>query len=803
MKPILPLTLVVVLTLLSLSAAHAEWQLDGNLVSIGDGPYLTSMISDGAGGAIFAWADFRNGLDYDIYVQRIDPNGLTLWTPGGVLLCAAIGEQAAPVLVSDGAGGAIATWEDIRSGARDIYARRVTSAGVPQWTADGVALCTATNHQFLPLIASDGAGGAIVTWRDLRSGTSYDIYARRVTSAGAAQWTANGAPVCVAALHQVSPVPVADGSGGAIIAWVDSRSGNSDIYVQRLNSAGAAQWTLDGVALCAAVNSQLGAAPVSDGAGGAIVAWWDLRNGANYDIYARRVNSAGAPQWQVDGTAVSVAAGSQENPSIISDGVGGAIITWHDHRGTDFDIYAQRMTGAGVPLWATDGIAVCAAFDDQGTASIASDGASGAIIAWSDARFGNDDIYARRILASGQRIWTVDGSALCNAALDQSTPIVVSDGAGGALVGWNDSRSYSQIYMQRAEPRYGTWGRPEPTIVSATDNPNDEGGAVILRWIASEHDRFYYPGISHYSVWRTTDAIAMMASAPNVTVVTNPAEIGEDFAGSAIYEESTPAGPLYWEWVANQSAFYSQSYSYLTPTRADSTVGVPATHHFKVIAHEADFPQTRAWESGTVSGNSYDNLAPPPPIALGGTPSPWDITLNWTSGGIVEDFDHYQIYRRSNPSVLPVPLYLIGTSDEIVFVDDSVPGGPLYYIVTAVDIHGNQSAPSNVWSPPGTTPVGDTPSISKLTVLDNIPNPFSASTRIRVGLPKASDMEIEVFDVAGRRVRSERMATVAAGWRDVSFDARDTSGRALPSGVYFYRVKAAGETITRKIVIAR
>jgi hypothetical protein len=84
-----------------------------------------------------------------------------------------------------------------------------------------------------------------------------------------------------------------------------------------------------------------------------------------------------------------------------------------------------------------------------------------------------------------------------------------------------------------------------------------------------------------------------------------------------------------------------------------------------------------------------------------------------------------------------------------------------------------------------------------------MPNPFTSTTTLRVGLPRASDVEIEVFDVAGRSVRNDRITTLAAGWREVSFDARDAAGTTLPSGVYFYRVKAAGQTVTRKMVIAR
>ena len=121
-----------------------------------------------------------------------DPNN------GNVGLCTSAGDQAYPTIVSDGAGGAIVTWQDFRGGNSDIYVQRVNVAGTPQWTVNGVALCTATGNQFGPAIASDGAGGAIVTWQDFRGG-NYDICAQRVTAAGAPQWTANGVALCTAA----------------------------------------------------------------------------------------------------------------------------------------------------------------------------------------------------------------------------------------------------------------------------------------------------------------------------------------------------------------------------------------------------------------------------------------------------------------------------------------------------------------------------------------------------------------------------------------------------------------------------
>ena len=68
--------------------------------------------------------------------------------------------------------------------------------------------------------------------------------------------------------------------------------------------------------------------------------------------------------------------------------------------------------------------------------------------------------------------------------------------------------------------------------------------------------------------------------------------------------------------------------------------------------------------------------------------------------------------------------------------------------------------------------------------------------------PRDVRAEIDVFDVRGRRVHRE-VATLAAGWQDVVFAAVDGRGRALVSGVYFYRVRAEGVTRTHKIVVAR
>src|SRR5438093_1552083 len=93
---------------------------------------------------------------------------------------------------------------------------RETEAAWPHSPGVNVPLCTAASHQLNPTIVSDGAGGAVVTWWDARTG-NFDIYAQHVLASGAVDgaWPANGRALCTAASFQQYPTIVTDGAGGA------------------------------------------------------------------------------------------------------------------------------------------------------------------------------------------------------------------------------------------------------------------------------------------------------------------------------------------------------------------------------------------------------------------------------------------------------------------------------------------------------------------------------------------------------------------------------------------------------------
>lgn len=385
-----------------------EWAANGIAICTAAG-YQSEpkIISDGAGGAIIVWEDVRNGFpNNDIYAQRIGPNGNILWALNGVVVCDASGVQGVTGIISDGAGGAIIVWDDNRSGVlKDVYAQRIDSNGNRLWTSTGVPISTYAEDQGLARIVTDGNGGAIIAWNDTRFTTS-SIFAQKIDAGGNIQWTVDGAEVCSPGLNQfnfITPKLCSDGNGGAIIAWDDSRFENQfDVFVQRINTDGIVQWAEDGIPVADSLNVEEGTAVISsDNSGGAIISWIDIRNGTDFNIYAQRVDAYGVFQWNSAGILVCGASNNQTRPEIISDNINGAIIIWSDERNNNYDLFAQKINSTGLVQWVTDGIAVATASNFQVEQKLTLNGNNGAIVVWTDWRTGGLDIYSQDVSQDG------------------------------------------------------------------------------------------------------------------------------------------------------------------------------------------------------------------------------------------------------------------------------------------------------------------------------------------------------------------------------------------------------------------
>ncbi|MFX1457616.1 MAG: hypothetical protein ACFFDB_19800 [Promethearchaeota archaeon] len=434
------------------SSWYLKWIDSGLPIWTGGGEYPGVLCYENQD-KFFIWSDG------DIYIKRMD--GMTEHVKT-IFLSDESGTQRRPKQCSDDNLGSIICWEDERTPANsfDIYMQKVNSSGDSVWLEDGIVICSDSAFQRDAEICKDGFGGAIIAWLDDRpGGMNTHIYAQRVNSTGHIQWDLNGKAICTAVGDKAHIQLLSDGNGGAFIVWADRRNSNLDIFAQHINSEGIGQWTNNGVLISGTTEMEQTPQLCSDLNGGLFITWDSTSN----EVYAQRLNQTGDPQWTTDGVKVCISSGDKSSPKIISDDQGGAIITWREIRDPlyDEDIYAQRIDSNGMKQWTDNGTAICIATGTQFSPVICSDGGGGAIITWSDLE--SEDIYGQRVNSEGITKWTeygFYGYPICIYGSDQYSPQICSDNEGGAVIVWYDSRSGGGLYAQKIKNSIPTSNHP-------------------------------------------------------------------------------------------------------------------------------------------------------------------------------------------------------------------------------------------------------------------------------------------------------------------------------------------------------
>jgi hypothetical protein len=414
---------------------------------------------DSSGNAFIVWKDFRNSTE-DIYAQKLGASGNKLWT-ADVHVNSETGrggeQWGFPAVASEGGGNAIIVW---LGDSNDVYAQKLDASGNRLWTTDArVNALEGTAGQAFPSVATDTSGNAIVVWDDKRYST-WNIYAQKLATDGNRLWAEDVRVSTDGEIAlQVCPAVVVDESGNAVIAWKDRRDGTIDIYTQKLDASGNQAWAVD-------VRANTGGGTVVqaypdmavDGSGHSIIVWEDYRNG-NADIYAQKLDASGNRLWAEDVRVNSDdGATDQKYPAAVMSSSGNAVVVWYDELDYYRNIRAQKLDPDGNRLWTTD-VYVNASPGNAWFPTVAIDSGNNAIVVWEDYRNSHRDIYAQRMDASGNRLWSADVRVNSDSGTtDQMYAAVAVDGSGNAFIVWQDDRNGlddTDIYAQKLDTSGG------------------------------------------------------------------------------------------------------------------------------------------------------------------------------------------------------------------------------------------------------------------------------------------------------------------------------------------------------------
>lgn len=140
---------------------------------------------------------------------------------------------------------------------------------------------------------------------------------------------------------------------------------------------------------------------------------------------------------------------------------------------------------------------------------------------------------------------------------------------------------------------------------------------------------------------------------------------------------------------------------------------------------------------------------------------------------------------------LVIDASLVGQIFQIGFVNTATFYEPSAIFYDNVDLHELDLSGVPVAAMPGAE------------LRQNFPNPFNPSTRIEFALERAGNVDLSVFDLAGRRVATLQQGALAAGDHHVVWDGRSDDGASLPAGQYRYVLATADGRVSRSMVLVK
>ena len=529
---------------------------------------------------------------------------------------------------------------------------------------------------------------------------------------------------------------------------------------------------------------------VADGSGRAIVGWDQDKAATGFDVAAQMMLSNANIAWGDVGSNVSNATGNQQVPVALSLGAGGTIVAFADNRSGGWQVYAMRMNQAGSQVWGSNGVLVATSglTGPDVKIDIASDGAGGAIIVWELEFSATDhDIYAQRLDASGNQLWTTAGAAVTTASADERFPQVISDGAGGAVVCWEDSRNAStQIYANRLDQNGSLmWPSEDVAVSRITDavphrRPSmalEANGTIFFAWTKEISTTDWNVEYSGHSL----DG-ALQFGIFNMHTITDGLEDHAVVVPSAdgtivVWEATLPGGTK--NIYANKRAL---------------TGGLMwAPGNTPVVASDVGLnkPNTKPRAFGDGSGgvlisweyefSSTDHDVWAQHIASDGVPK-------WMSGGFVGQVISEGTHVERNP----------------VMASDGSGGA---YIVWEDNRSGNWDIYGDRIDATGTLVGIEDDVLSALPtnyeLEQNYPNPFNPTTEIRFATPRSGEVTLTVHNMLGQTVRTLVSGTVEAGNHTVTWNGKNDRGEGVSSGIYLYRMTAGNEVSSKKMMLIR
>ena len=481
---------IIICLFFIISVTSAQWSTDPAAPqSLGSGVYA-QVAATSDGGVYVAWLSDGN---YHVYLQRMNALGEPQLGDNGMVVSDNANASWIAVyhlnLAVDSEDNAIITTVDQRTGVWEVYAWKIAPDGSMLWGDDGVALTTASTSNMSPRLTVLPDNSVVVTCTH----NDNTVFFQRISATGALLW-GTGILIADNNANLLSPQPIVSGNGDVLIQWVRQTgpvwAADSELYLQKYDYDGNPQWSNPIVAAGPVVfpMGNWSQQSVADADSGSFSAWTEMSGNAQSAV-VQHISGDGALSWTGSVDLSANSSNFRMSPQLtVADDTQELMAVWREANGSQSQrgVYAQRLDSSGNRLWGANGTAVVGLNSNYDYLDLSVAGFGDDLIAAyiEQSVNMNGDIYAARLDADGNYVWTGGAATVTNSGSPKSD-MMTGKGLGCLFIAWTENGSvYTHCLLED-----GTLGAPDaggvllvpseyPTIQAAIDSASD--GDMVL-----------------------------------------------------------------------------------------------------------------------------------------------------------------------------------------------------------------------------------------------------------------------------------------------------------------------------------
>ena len=773
----------------------AQWSSDPSLPQLMGTGVQSQVAPTSDGGVYIAWVTDGN---YHVYIQRLDAAGEIQLDESGLLVSDNNNSSWIAVyhlnLVVDGNDNAIITTVDQRTGTWEVYAWKIAPDGSMPWGQDGVTLTNSGLGNMSPRVAILPDNSVVVTWTH----NDNSVLFQRISSDGTLLW-GDGILMEDDDADLMSPQPIITVEGDVLIQWIRQSGAfpwamDSELYLQKYDYDGNPQWS-DSILAAGPVVFPMGnwsQQLVAEASGGSFLAWTQM-SGNVQNAVAQLISVAGVPVWTGGVDLSTNSSNFRMSPMLsVAEETQELMAVWREANGSQSQrgIFAQRLDSSGNQLWGSTGTTVVALNSSYDYLDLSVAGFGEEIISAYIQQSANmsGDIYANRLDAEGNLVWTDETVTVTNSGTPKSD-MMTSKGPNCLFIAWSENGSVYAHCLRED----GTLGAPD---VGSSDCTADDGTDGVELWGEC------------YSIENTTELdLSYIGLTGEI-----PPEIGNLInLGSLILKENQLSGEIIPE------------ISYLTNLTQLDLGGNQLSGEIP-----PEIGSSTNLNILDLAGNQLTGTLPP---EIGNLANLTELELggNQVMGAIPPEIGNLEsltfIHLEYNQFTGEIPAE-IGNLTNLVwlnFVHNQLTG-EIPSSICNLDMNwsdpNNFNISENQLCPPYPECIEeyvgeqDTANCVQVSILDGTfpliyklhsayPNPFNPVATLNYDLPEDELVNITIYDMMGRVVKTLINNQQTAGYRTIQWNATNKTGQPVSTGLYLYTIEAGKFRQTKKMVLMK